>query len=126
MEDALLRAFGALALVVLVLFVVLMALRRYTAQKFMQGDRSQFRLLGQLTIRPKQTIGLLLVGEKIVVVGMTEQSITPLTEITDPTAVQTFVEQSLIGLSGHHPQGNTSFLSALTGIAKGEFSSKST
>lgn len=124
MEDSLLRAFGALAFVAVVLFGVLVVLRRYTAQKFLHGDKSQFRLLGQLTLRPRQSIGLLLVGEKIVVVGMTEHTITPLTEITDPQSVQTFVEQSVSALGQAHPHAQASFLSALTGLTKGEFTSK--
>jgi flagellar biogenesis protein FliO len=121
LDDALLRAFITLSLIAIVLFGISVFVRRYTAQKFVHGDKSQFRMLGHLTVRPKHTIGLLLVGEKIVVVGMTDQSMTPLTEITDPSLVQQYVEQSSLplgrGSTGTtHPLAQTSFVGALRAV----------
>lgn len=95
METMLLKAFFTLLALVGTLVVVLYMVRQYTAKQLTQQAGAQFRVLGQLALQPKKRIYLLLVADKILVIGAAEQSMVTLAEISDPATVTALIEAKM-------------------------------
>lgn len=115
METTLLKAFLTLTALVAALGAVLYVVRRYTAVQLTQHTGAQFRVIGQLALQQKRQIYLLLVADKILVVGAADHSITTLSEITDPATIAALIEAKT----------PTSPLSSLWASRKGTGSSSS-
>lgn len=92
METTLLKAFFTLLALVAALGGVLYVVRRYTAKQLAHHAGVQFRVLGQLALQQRKHIYLLLVADKVLVVGAAEQSMTTLAEITDPATIAALIE----------------------------------
>jgi flagellar biogenesis protein FliO len=92
MDATLLKAFFTLAAIVAALFVVLVIVRRYAAGQITRNSGTQFRVIGQLALQPKKQVYLLLVADRLLVVGAADQAMTTLAEITDPDTIAALVE----------------------------------
>lgn len=92
MDATLLKAFFTLAAVVAALAVVLVLVRRYTAGQISRHAGTQFRVIGQLALQPKKQVYLLLVADRLLIVGAADQSMTTLAEITDPDTIAALIE----------------------------------
>jgi flagellar biogenesis protein FliO len=77
----------ALALVVGVFFLFVWLLRRSGRKETAALPADVVGVLGQVTLGPKHTAQLLRVGGKLVLVALTPDGPTPLTEVTDPAEV---------------------------------------
>lgn len=95
MDATLLKAFFTLAAIVAVLCVVLVFVRRYAAGQITRNAGTQFRVIGQLALQPKKQVYLLLVADRLLIVGAADQSMTTLAEITDPDTIAALVEQRI-------------------------------
>lgn len=84
---ALLTLSGVVALMAALLYVV----KKYTAQKSAGCDGAQFRVLGRVALQQKQGVYLLLVGDKLLVVGATDHAVSILSEIDDAETIDRFV-----------------------------------
>jgi len=91
MDETLLKAFFTLAAIVAVLAILLVLVRRHAAGQIAAKSGSQFRIIGRLALQPKKQVFLLLVADRILVVGAGE-SMTTLAEITDPEVITALVE----------------------------------
>lgn len=92
MDATLLKAFLTLTAVVAVLAVVLLYVRRYAAGQITAKSGGQFRVIGQIALQPRKQVYLLMVADRILVVGAAEQGMTTLAEITDPEVIAALVE----------------------------------
>lgn len=92
MDASLLKAFFTLAAIVAALGVVLILVRRYTAGQITRHAGTQFRVIGQLSLQPKKQVYLLLVADRLLVVGAGDQAMTTLAEITDPETIAALIE----------------------------------
>lgn len=81
----LLKMVASLAAVLGVIFALAWVFRRFNLAPA-QGDNAAegWRLLGIRMLGPKRQIYVLEVGSKLLLVGATEKSLTPLMEIADP------------------------------------------
>lgn len=95
MDATLLKAMLTLGAVVAALAVVLALVRRYTAGQLAARSGTQFRVIGQLALQPKKQVYLLLVADRLLVVGVADQGMTTLAEISDPEVVAALVESRL-------------------------------
>ncbi len=103
MDATLLKAFFTLAAVVGALAVVLIFVRRYTAGQIATKSGTQFRVIGQLALQPKKQIYLLLVADRILIVGAADQGMTTLAEITDPEVITSLIEARTAPVASRFP-----------------------
>ncbi len=103
MDATLLKAFFTLAAVVAVLAVVLVVVRRYAAGQISAKSGAQFRIIGQIALQPKKQVYLLLVADRLLVVGAADQGMTTLAEITDPEAIAALVEARTAPVTSRFP-----------------------
>lgn len=92
MEGTLIKTFLTLVAMVILLWGVLIFVRRYSSARMSGGIGEQFRVVSQLALQPKKGVYLLLVANKILVLGVADSSISTLAEITDPETVKTLSE----------------------------------
>ncbi len=88
MQEELLRAFGTLVFIVIALAAVLFFVKRYAARK-QKGpvDGPDMRVLNRVNLQTRKQVYMLQVGQRILIVGASEQGINILSEITDPDEV---------------------------------------
>ena len=103
MDGTLLKAFFTLGAIVAVLAVVLVLVRRYTAGQLAAKSGTQFRVIGQLALQPKKQVYLLLVADRLLVVGAADQGMTTLAEITDPEVISALIEARTAPVSARFP-----------------------
>ncbi|MBS4028634.1 MAG: flagellar biosynthetic protein FliO [Ignavibacteriales bacterium] len=82
------------AILSLVFVLALMVVVLFLLKKFLSGKTSSpvsgvdMQVLGTLLLQPKKTIHLIKVVNKYFVVGVTDQSIQPISELNDSEAIQ--------------------------------------
>ena len=82
------RAILSLGLVVALIYGAVFLLRRIMDRRQRLGGGGLIRVLGSVFIGPKQGVYLLDVLDRVLVVGVTDTSMVLLSEITDPSVVQ--------------------------------------
>jgi flagellar protein FliO/FliZ len=112
MNGMLIQAFGSLMLVVLLIFVVLYLLKKFVFRDFGttigRKNSSEFKIVGQIMLQPKKYIYIIKFFDRMLVVGITDNNLNLLSEITD--------KESLINIENSFSpeKGNTnSFLDHL-------------
>lgn len=80
---ALAKTAGGLALVLALLFGLLWLLRRLSPAAAGTGS-SQFRMVGKLSLGPRKWLGLVELGGRILVIGVSEAGIRHIETIDDP------------------------------------------
>lgn len=87
MSGMFLQAFGSLVLVIALIFAVLFLLKKfvYKNQNFSGGLRgnNDFKIIGQIMLQPKKYIYVLKFFDRLLVIGLTDNQINILSEITD-------------------------------------------
>jgi flagellar protein FliO/FliZ len=76
---------AALAFVIILIYLAVYAYKRFLApQEMRAGGTRAVRLLGQVYLGPRKSLCLVEFPDRIVVLGMSQQGITPVTELKDP------------------------------------------
>ncbi|MCD6249721.1 MAG: flagellar biosynthetic protein FliO [candidate division Zixibacteria bacterium] len=75
------KMLGALGVVILLAYVALYALRRLMGKRYGGGGKSSLEVLQTTHVGQHKTISLVRVGQRSVLVGVTEQNISTLTEL---------------------------------------------
>lgn len=89
------RTLGALALVVVLIFVARMMLKRFGP---VSGAGSRvLDVLASSTVSPRQQLLLVRVGRRVVLVGRSPAAMATLSEVTDPEEVAELVEAASAG-----------------------------
>ncbi len=98
MQEELLRAFGTLVFIVIALAAVLFFVKRYAARK-QKGpvDGPGMRVLNRVNLQTRKQVYMLQVGQRVLIVGASEQGINILSEITDPDEVARLTGTSVLG-----------------------------
>ena len=97
MEWLAIKTIASLVFVLFLMGVVLYVLKKYLFSKTLLSHSGvEMRVVGSLSLQPKKTIQLIKVVNKFFVVGITDQSISPIAEISDEETRQLLenVEQS--------------------------------
>jgi len=95
-----LKTFAALTFVLGLIFVIAWAFRKYFPGGAPLGqDREGWRVLGGRALGPGRQIMVLEIGSKLLVVGMTKDSMTSLMEVADE-ADRKIISEALSGKSG--------------------------
>ncbi len=89
-----LRGWAPLAGVLLLIGVLVWALRRWMPKSAGLSGRGMIEILGRQYLSPKQSVALLKVGRRVVLVGMTSDRLTRLETIADPAEVAEIVGRS--------------------------------
>ena len=84
----LVRTVLSLGLVVILIYGVVFVLRRMVSRQRPSGSGALIRVVGSAFIGPKKGVYLLEVLDRILVVGVTDTTMVLLSEITDPSVVQ--------------------------------------
>jgi len=90
MDGLFLQAFGSLVLVVTLIFAVLYLLKKFVIRDFSAGKKNitEFKIIGQVMLQPKKYISIIKVVDRILIIGLTDNNINLLSEITDLDAVK--------------------------------------
>ena len=87
MNSMFLQAFGSLVLVIVLIFVVLFFLKKfvYKDQNFTGGlkSSSELKIIGHIMLQPKKYIYIIKFFDRLLVIGLTDNHINVLSEITD-------------------------------------------
>jgi len=75
------KMLGALGVVILLAYVALYALRRLMGKRYGGGGKSSLEVLQTTHVGEHKTFSLIRVGQRSVLVGVTEQNISTLTEL---------------------------------------------
>jgi flagellar biosynthetic protein FliO len=105
MDDVLLRAVLTLSTVVLLCFVALYVVRKY----LVQPNKKQLvamEVVGRLSLTPRNTLYIVKVGTRHLLVGMTPQSLTTIAELKEDEL--TYLSQE--GITGQTPSTFQDFL----------------
>jgi flagellar protein FliO/FliZ len=93
----------ALAFVIILIYLAVYAYKRYLApQEMRPGGQRAVRILGQVYLGPRKSLCLVEFPDRIVVLGVAQQTITPVTEIKDPQAMTVIREE--YAAAGLHQQ----------------------
>lgn len=85
--SAVIEMLGGLALVLAILIGLYWALRRFAPGRAAGRSMGGLRLVGRLPLGPRKYLGLVKVADKVLVIGVSEASITTLAIIDDPEQV---------------------------------------
>ncbi len=99
MDPNVLNAFLTLSFIVVGLTVVLIIVKRYAAANTAKGDGPDIRVLHRLALQPKKSLCVVLVVDRILVLGLSDDSITTLAEISDQESVQRLMREPAHALS---------------------------
>ena len=91
MTNTLLQAFGSLVLVILLVFALLFAVKKFIYKDFtgFPGKTNlSFKVISQISLLPKKSIFLVKVFDRVLVVGVTDSSINILSEINDKGIIE--------------------------------------
>ena len=109
MNGMLLQAFGSLILVIVLIFAVLLFLKKFVYRDygttFGKKNSSDFKIIGQIMLQPKKYIYIIKFFDRLLVVGITDNNLNLLSEITDKETLKT-IESSFTPEKGN----NKSFL----------------
>ena len=88
MDSLLFKTFGSLLIIVILIFAILYIVRKYVFKDIKYGKNSGIlSVVGQIALQPKKYIYLVKVLDKIVIVGISDNSISNLGEISDPEKI---------------------------------------
>ncbi|MGO9482696.1 MAG: FliO/MopB family protein [Candidatus Kryptoniota bacterium] len=87
MDWLIFKTFLTLALIIGLMFVILFIMRKYFQTKPRYVNEN-LKVLTSLAIQPKKTVYVIKAFNKVMMVGVSENSIASLGEITDPDVVQ--------------------------------------
>ena len=104
-DENLLQAFMTLMLCVLGLGVILYFVKRYTAKIAPQTQTVSMKVLGRLPL-PKANIYTIQAGDRILIIGTTDHSITTLADITSHQAVSP-QNSNVIPTQAHVPDNSS-------------------
>lgn len=98
------QAFGSLLLVVILIFAVLYLLKKFVFKDygFSAGKKNNvgFRIIGQIMLQPKKYIYIIKFYDRLLVIGLTDNNMNLLSEITDKDSLS-IIESSFA------PENNT-------------------
>ncbi|RMG63743.1 MAG: flagellar biosynthetic protein FliO [Calditrichaeota bacterium] len=77
-----------LVFIIGLIFLTVFFLKRLGLNRGLTGQGNWFRMLGKISLQPKQAIALVQVLDRIVLLGITEQSIRTLAEFPNDPAIQ--------------------------------------
>ena len=112
MNGMLFQAFGSLLLVVVLIFAVMYILKKFVVKDYGSAygrkNSSDFKIVGQIMLQPKKYIYIIKFFDRLLIVGMTDNSLNLLSEITDKDTLKN-IEGSFTSEKGN----NKSFLEHL-------------
>jgi flagellar biosynthetic protein FliO len=112
MNGMLFQAFGSLLLVIVLIYAVLLFLKKFVYRDygttFGNKNNAEFRIVGQIMLQPKKYIYVVKFFDRLLVISMTDNNMNLLSEITDTETLKN-IESSFSPEKGN----NKSFLDHL-------------
>lgn len=87
MSQTLMESFGTLVLIIAVLAGALWFVKNYARKRLSSGEGKRFRVVGRLPLEPKRSLYLVLLGDKLLVMGSSDSGLTLVKEIEDPKLI---------------------------------------
>ncbi len=108
--ETLLRMVLWLGVIIVFIYVSVWLIRKYVPSARGVFGGGPLKIVTKMHVSAKQSIVLVKMGRRFVLVGVTPNSMTPLSEITDPEEAKRLTEDLAAGQDGH---GSKSFRAAL-------------
>ena len=94
MGTLLLKTFGSFIAIIFLIFLVVYLMKKfYLGKKDPRVGSNQLKHIGSLFVAPKKTVNLVKVGKKVIVLGVTENNINCLTELSEEEFDEVEIEQ---------------------------------
>jgi flagellar protein FliO/FliZ len=93
MDGLIFKTIGSLVLIFVLIFGILFLFKKYIYKDYgIKGTPNNIKILTHLILQPKKVIYFIKVFDKILVLGVSDNNINMLTEITDSNEIEKFQE----------------------------------
>lgn len=87
------KTVAILGIIIILIFAGVYFLKRFVfGANTKAGDTHWIKILGQIQLHPRQTLSLIQVMDRVILVGITESSMQTLTEFNDPEEIRPYLE----------------------------------
>ncbi|GAB4337280.1 MAG: hypothetical protein Kow0037_19820 [Calditrichia bacterium] len=87
------KTIAILGIIIILIFAGVYFLKRFVfGANAKAGDTHWIKVLGQIQLHPRQTLSLIQVMDRVILVGITESSMQTLTEFENPEEIRPYLE----------------------------------